>query len=159
MMLVTTRRAAIRPASSRRRSAFTLIEVLVVVAILVILATIAAVAVPKQIDEAKKSKAQLGCVTISRAVEAYHMSTSNPNQGNDEGLPTSLNDLVAPPFGGPSFLPEGAASLKDPWNHDYGVEQRTRPDKTPFLLIVASAPDGTRISQYGVGLNAEPKNQ
>src|SRR3954451_18441898 len=99
MMLTTLRRSP-----ARRRSAFTLLEVLVVVAILVILATVATVATTRYIEEARKSKAQLGCTSLSQAIEAYQMSSSNPGLTDDQKLPQSPNDLVTPAFGGTSFL-------------------------------------------------------
>lgn len=151
MLLATTRRA---PA---RRAGFTLIEVLVVVAILVILATIAAVAVPKQIDEARKSKAQIGCVTLSRAVQQYQISPANPGTTDDERLPQGGQDLVAPSWS-TSFLPEGQASLLDPWGKQYQFERSQKNDGTAYILVHTTAPDGTQISQFGVGANAQPRN-
>ena len=58
--------------TQRRRNAFTLLEVLVVVAILVILASVASVQKPStltkpRIDAAKSS----GCRTLSDAADAY----------------------------------------------------------------------------------------
>ncbi|MBP3959473.1 prepilin-type N-terminal cleavage/methylation domain-containing protein [Gemmata sp. G18] len=156
MMLATTR---LSPAT-RRRSAFTLIEVLVVVAILVILATIAAVAVPKQIEEAKKGKAQLGCKSIETAIESYQLSTSNPGLTDEEKMPTSITDLYQPPWGAASFLKDGQSNTIDPWGKPYQFERRSRTDGTAYVFVFTHAPDAanTRISQYGVGPNSEPRN-
>ncbi|VTR91830.1 general secretion pathway protein g : General secretion pathway protein G OS=Sphingobium yanoikuyae ATCC 51230 GN=HMPREF9718_03863 PE=4 SV=1: N_methyl_2: T2SG [Gemmata massiliana] len=158
MMLATTRRAAIRPVSPRRRSAFTLIEVLVVVAILVILATIAAVAVPKQLNEARKSRAQIGCVTIARAAEAYQINQANPGTTDDERMPQGINDLLNPSWT-TSFLPEGQASAVDPWGKQYNLQIQQRNDGNgSYILVHTTAPDGTEISQFGLGANSRPKN-
>ena len=154
MMLVTTRRSP----AARRRSAFTLIEVLVVVAILVILATIAAVAVPKQIDEARKSKAQLGCKSIETAINSYQISASNPGLADEDRMPQDISNLYQVPWGGASFLPEGQASTIDPWGKAYQFERRTHQDGTAYILVHTTAPDGQQISQYGIGPNAQPKN-
>src|SRR6266498_3950502 len=108
MLLTTTRR------SVSRRSAFTLIEVLVVVAILVILATIAAIYVPKQLNEAKNSTAVTGAVTISKAIDSYMLSSSNPGTSDEERMPPSPQSLVNPGWS-TSFLPDGQQSLLDPW--------------------------------------------
>jgi general secretion pathway protein G len=150
MMLATTRFAP-----ARRRSAFTLIEVLVVVAILVILATIAAVAVPKQLDEAKKSKAQLGCTTIAKAADSYAISASNPLP-EDQKYPNSVDDLVAPQWGGnvSSFLPDGRNSTVDPWGKQYQMRQIQNEDGTPGVLVFTTAPDNTPISQFGIGIKS-----
>ena len=153
MLLTTLRR------SQRRRSAFTLLEVLVVVAILVILATVATIATTKYIEEAKKSKAQLGCTTLDKAIKAYVMSSQNPGVLEEEKLPSGPGDLVSPFGGAASFLDNGPADIVDPWGKPYQFERRVKPDQTVFILVRTTAPDGTPISQYGIGLNAEPKFQ
>jgi general secretion pathway protein G len=152
MLLSTTRRP------SARRSAFTLIEVLVVVAILVILATVATVATTRYIEEAKKSKAQLGCQSISQAIEAYQVSASNNGQTDQERMPTDISNLYNPPFGGTSFLRNGQADTFDPWGKAYQFQPHTRQDGTMYILVHTTAPDGTQISQHGIGPNAQPKN-
>lgn len=156
-MLLTTRASANRPA--RRRSAFTLLEVLVVVAILVILATVATVATTKYIDESRKTKAQLGCVTLDKAIKAYVMSPQNPGVTDEEKLPTGPQDLVQPFGGSTSFLDNSAADLRDPWGKDYQFQRQNKPDGTVYILVTTQAPDGTQITQYGQGANAVPRFQ
>jgi general secretion pathway protein G len=152
MMLTTLRR------SPARRSAFTLLEVLVVVAILVILATVATIATTKYIEEARKSKAQLGCTTLDKAIKTYVMSSSNPGVTEEEKLPTSPQDLVTPFGTNTSYLDNGPADTVDPWGKPYQFERRTRSDgQTMFILVHTTAPDGTPISQFGIGPNANPK--
>jgi general secretion pathway protein G len=140
-----------------RRAAFTLLEVLVVVAILVILATVATVATTRYIEEAKKSKAQLGCQSLATAIEAYQMSASNSGVTEQEKMPSGPQDLVTVPFGGPSFLRNGQTDTLDPWGKQYQFDQRTRPDNTMYILVHTTAPDGTPISQLGIGPNSQPK--
>jgi general secretion pathway protein G len=152
MLLTTIRR------SSTRRSAFTLLEVLVVVAILVILATVATIATTRYIEEAKKSKAQLGCQSIATAIEAYQLSSANPGMTDQEKMPTDISQLYNPPFGGTSFLRNGQADTMDPWGHAYTFQPHTRQDGTTYILVITHAPDNTPISQHGVGPNAQPKN-
>jgi general secretion pathway protein G len=142
--------ATLRRTTDRRRSAFTLIEVLVVVAILVILATIAAVFVPKQLNEAKKGTAVTGCVTIAKAIDSYVMSPSNPGTTDQEKLPQSLEQLAVPGWS-TSFLPDGHQSLIDPWGNQYQAQQSQKEDGTPYLIVFTHAPDGTPISQHGAG--------
>jgi general secretion pathway protein G len=153
MMLTTLRR------SPARRSAFTLLEVLVVVAILVILATVATIATTRYIEEAKKTKAQLGCVTLDKSIKAYHASPSNPGILDEEKLPSGPQDLLRP-FGSSSSMLEGGQNdLMDPWGKEYQFERRNRPDGSAYIVVFTVAPDGTRISQYGVGPNSEPRLQ
>jgi general secretion pathway protein G len=143
--------------SSRRRAAFTLLEVLVVVAILVILATVATVATTRYIEDAKKSKAQLGCQSIATAIEAYMQSPQNPGMTDDQKMPSGPQDLIQPPFGGPSFLRNGQVDTYDPWGKPYQFQMHTRGDGTTYILVTTTASDQTPISQLGIGPNAMPK--
>ncbi len=151
MMLATTRR------STTRRAAFTLLEVLVVVAILVILATVATIATTSYLEGAKKTKAQLGCETINKAIKAYQMDPRNPGQTDEDKLPSGQQDLIRPFGSNSSFLEGSGNDLNDPWGNEYKFERRTRADQTVFIVVRTTAPDGTPITQYGQGPNAEPR--
>jgi len=131
-----------------RRSAFTLLEVLVVVAILVILATVASIAVTRNLDDARKSKAQLQCAAIAKAMESYYI---NQNSGNQ--YPTSLQELVTPPWGGTSFLNDPQADMIDPWGQQFQIQQTQANDGSLAgkPLVFTKAPDGVPISQHGIG--------
>jgi general secretion pathway protein G len=135
-----------------RRAGFTLMEVLVVVAILVILASVAIIAVPRYIDDARKNQALLRAQSLAQACESY-----NINPANDNGYPQSLNELLTPPFGGPSFLKNGVKDLQTPWNQPFNYEQRPRQDQTVVPYISTNAPDGTLISNFGIGDKATPQ--
>jgi len=142
MMLATpTRRVA-------RRTAFTLLEVLVVVAILVILAGVATVATTRYLDDAKKSKAQLQAKAISVAMENYYINTNSGNQ-----YPTTLAELVTPPWGGTSFLNDPQSDLTDPWGQQFQIQQQQANDNSlqGKPIVFTKAPDGVVISQYGIG--------
>lgn len=134
-----------------RRAAFTLLEVLVVVAILVILAGVGVVATTRYLEDAKKSKAQMACKGIAQACESYKMNSANPT--ND--YPQSLQDLIAPPFGGSGFLVNGQADMIDPWGQQYQIQFiQSNSDLTGtslMPLVYTMAPDGTPISNYGIG--------
>jgi general secretion pathway protein G len=152
MLLTTIRR---KPAA---RSGFTLLEVLVVVAILVILAGVATVATTRYLEDAKKTRAQLGCKGIAQAIETYQNNPQNPGLTDEERMPQDPSQLVNVPFGGPSFLRNGEADLLDPWGKPYQFEPRTRQDGTTYIIVLTVAPDGTQISQHGIGPNAIPKD-
>lgn len=146
MMLAPVRSAA------RRRSAFTLMEVLVVVAILVILAGVAIIAVPRYIDDARKSRAHLAAQSLAQACESYHI-----NPGNTDGsYPQALNQLVTPPFGGVSYVKGGQQDLMTPWNQEFIYEVKTKSDNSLYPLIYTVAPDGTKVSNFGIGDKAVP---
>jgi hypothetical protein len=104
------------------------------------------------------SRAQLGCAQLTIAIEAY-MNNPSCAGGHEDGTrePKSLRDLVYPPFGGPPLLRFGEADLLDPWGNPYQMEHIKRKDGTEYILITTTAPDGTPISQFGIGKNASPR--
>jgi general secretion pathway protein G len=138
-----------------RRAAFTLLEVLVVVAILVILAGVGVVATTRYLDDARKSKAQMACQGIAQAMESYKMNAANPT--ND--YPQSLQELLAPSFGGSGFLKNGESDMIDPWGQQFQIQFiQSNSDLTgtsQMPLVYTTAPDGTPISQYGIGPKAQ----
>ena len=145
MMLATARTRA------TRRAAFTLLEILVVVAIVVILAGVGVVATTSYLENAKKSKAQLGAKGLQTACETYYLN-------NGGTLPPQLADLLNPPTGGP-LLKNGQNDLLDPWGKAYQYEQKNHNDGTQYPYISTTAPDGLTISQYGLGqASAPPQN-
>src|SRR5579885_697023 len=108
-----------RPVSRRlpapSRAGFTLLEVLVVVAILVILASVATFAVVKYLRDAKLSQADLQMQKIEQAAKAYYTQSG----GN---WPTSIDMLVTQTEAGPPFLEGGASAITDPWGKPYQIE-------------------------------------
>jgi general secretion pathway protein G len=90
------------------RAAFTLMEVLVVVAILVVLAGIG-VGVFKYLDDSKEKVAQMGIKNLESAVIAYKL-----NHGN---FPDSLQMLTQSEGGKSAVLEE--KDLLDPWQRPY----------------------------------------
>jgi general secretion pathway protein G len=131
---------------SRRRGGFTLLEVLVVVAILVILSTVAVVATTRYLEDARKSRAQLQCQSLAQTIESYYL---NPQSGNQ--YPENLNQLLQPPFGGTSLLKNGEADLIDPWGQQYQVQFVQGDDGAMQPRVYTTAKDGTPISQFGAG--------
>jgi hypothetical protein len=99
--------------------------------------------------DAKQSKAELGCKGIAWAIEDYVNHPSNTKQE----FPRTLTDLVQPAWGGPSFLNNGFADLIDPWGEPYQTERVRGRDGAEYILVKTTAPDGTPISQFGIGKN------
>lgn len=95
-----------RAARHMRCGGFTLIEILLVVVIIGLLATIVTVSVPKHLEKARRSKAQADIGGIGVAVQSYYME-----QGK---YPTSLDALTA---GDDPYLEQGIP--KDPWGNEY----------------------------------------
>jgi general secretion pathway protein G len=98
--------------ASRRRSdrlGFTLMEVLVVVAILVVLAGVSSIAVFSYLDNAKIDRARSDVQAIENALKSYKLRFSN--------YPDSLDQLLTPPNGKPFF--DSQESILDPWGQRY----------------------------------------
>jgi len=103
----------IRPRSrsevAARRAAFTLLEVLIVVAILVVLAGVSSIYVFRYLDDARIDASRASASTIARAIQAYELRYGV--------APESLQSLITPPDGGKPFMePQG---LADPWGRPY----------------------------------------
>jgi general secretion pathway protein G len=146
MLLTTLRR------SPAHRSAFTLMEVLIVVAIIVILAGGAIIAVPRILEDVKKSRAHTSAVNISKMCEAYKINPANPTGE----YPQSAQDLISPGFGGSSYLQNGPEDLNTPWGQQFQIEPRQKSDGSIYMLVHTTAPDGTPVSNYGIGPKAIP---
>jgi len=95
------------PQRSNDRLGFTLMEVLVVVAILVVLAGVSTVAVFSYLEGAKQDRAKSDLQTLTDACKAYKL--------RNDGWPTSLQDLLA----GNRPLLETQESILDPWGNEY----------------------------------------
>lgn len=91
------------------RLGFTLMEVLVVVAILVILAGTASIFVMRYLEDAKKDLAQQDIWALDKAAKTYLIR-------NGGQPPQSLDQVL-------QYLEGGSTSnLIDPWGNQYGYE-------------------------------------
>lgn len=122
---LTPRQFDLRPARSDgrreavRRAAFTLLEVLIVVAILVILASAASIALFRYLEDAKVGRAKNDMRVIEQAINKYYLEhTQWPPEGPD-GLVA-----IAPQ------LQQGREGLIDPWGGQYFWELITMQDET-----------------------------
>jgi hypothetical protein len=97
--------------------------------------------------EQRKAWTHLHLRSLATAVEAYAACESNKTHE----LPSSLNDLVNPPFGGTSFLRHGERELIDLWGKPFQYERRLTAGGKESVLIWTTTPGGTPISQYGIG--------
>jgi general secretion pathway protein G len=122
----------VRSTRAARRVAFTLMEVLVVVAILVVLAGVGGVIYMRYLDEAKVSRAKLDIHAIEGVVETYKLKNSE--------YPPSLVILTQPQDGGLAYLEQSA--IIDPWGHEYGYEPNTTNPLTGKPLITSNGPGG-----------------
>ena len=150
MLLNTVRTARRGSQTATRRAAFTLLEVLVVVAILVILASIGVFAYMRYLEDAKKSQAQLKAKALATALNAYTLHPANV--GNAQPEQNDWTPLITPTFGS-SFLEKGEEDTIDPWNKQFRFGY-VSDGFNQIPVVFTYAPDGTPISQYGMGLPA-----
>jgi general secretion pathway protein G len=97
-----------------RRSGFSLAELMVVIVIIGLLATLVVPNVMKKLFVANATKAKADITAIEGAVEQYAVE----NAGR---YPDSLDVLVTPDENGFTFL-KGEVIPKDPWGFEYGYE-------------------------------------
>jgi general secretion pathway protein G len=133
----------VRRQNSRRsdRLGFTLMEVLVVVAILVILAGTASVFVFRFLDDAKVDRAKSDVKTIEGVCTAYKLKYGE--------YPESLQDLITPPNGGKPFL-DSADAINDPWGRPYQYNPSGQNSNGLKPDISTTSPDGEMIGNWMV---------
>jgi general secretion pathway protein G len=129
------------PKSSRTvRSAFTLIELLLVIAILAVLA---AIVVPKfsgRTEQARVTAAQTQISTFGTALDAFEVDNGYYPKGA-----AGLGELLVQPrealsWKGP-YLQDKGGIPKDPWGNDYVYECPGKNNTTGYDLM-SMGPDG-----------------
>ena len=102
--------------SAQKRAGFTLVELMVVIVIIGLLATVVAINVLPSQDKAMVGKARADIATLEQAIETYRL--------DNLAFPDSLEALVAAPAGlaNPERYRQGGYIRrlpKDPWGADY----------------------------------------
>ena len=110
----------VRHSRAAARVGFTLMEVLVVVAILVVLAGVGGVIYMRYLEDAKRDIAKTNVQSLAQAVEAYKLRNGD--------YPDSLLVLTEPQDNGSAYLEESA--LVDPWQQPYVYERENRNQRT-----------------------------
>src|SRR5262245_55243421 len=107
--MIVARNVAARATRAATRAGFTLMEVMVVVAIIVILAGVGAVAVNGYLERSKVDATKIGIATVEKAVQAYY---------NDNRVyPETLRVLLESPGAGlPAYLEQ--KDLVDEWGRE-----------------------------------------
>ena len=97
-----------------KRRGFTLVELMVVIAIIGLLATVVTVNVMDKMAEARITKAKADIVSINDAIKLFKIDSKNKGR-----WPQSLSDLF--PAGREPYISgkQSADELKDPWGTPY----------------------------------------
>ncbi|HET6576356.1 MAG TPA: prepilin-type N-terminal cleavage/methylation domain-containing protein [Fimbriiglobus sp.] len=132
-------RPASRRLAARTRAGFTLIEVLVVVSIIVILASVATFAAVSYLSGAKIDQATLQATNIQKAATAYFVKSGV--------WPDSLQQLVMrdPNSGAGPLLEGGESALLDPWQNPFQFEVMPDQTGTERFVVFTQSPEGQRI--------------
>ncbi len=104
----------------RRRAGFTLVELMVVIVIIGLLATVVAINVLPSQDRAMVGKAKADISTLEQAIETYRLDNLD--------FPADLQALVAAPAGlaNPERYRQGGYIRRlpeDPWGNAYGYRR------------------------------------
>ena len=119
----------------------TLLEIMIVVAILGLLATVVVTNLMGTFDNAKIGTTQSKIASVEQAVQMYYTQISE--------YPDSLKDLMNPPGG---FRPYVKSMPKDSWNNEL-FYKRSSGDK-PFVIFSAG-PDGSKGTKDDVYAKGE----
>ena len=115
-------RRRVASGSASNRAGFTLVEMMVVVVILGLLATVVAINVLPSQDRAMVTKARADIATLEQAIETYRLDNLD--------FPDDLQALVAAPAGLASpdrYRPGGYVRRlpEDPWGHPYQYRRQS----------------------------------
>ena len=116
--------------NERNPKGFTLVEILVVVIIIGIMATLVAQNVLGETDKAKLTKVKNDLQQIASAAERFYLDKSR--------LPESVQELVDEQYLKVSETP------KDPWDNEYVIEEgegRIR------VVVISFGPDGSQDTE------------
>jgi general secretion pathway protein G len=121
-----------------RNHGFTLVEIMVVVVILGLLATLVAPRVYDQLFRSQKEKAKMDIYNIKQAVEQYRID----HMGR---LPESLEELVTPDENGRVYIDDRRSTPRDPWDNEYVLEED--PERRGGIIIRSFGEDGERETE------------
>jgi general secretion pathway protein G len=120
------------------RTAFTLMEMMIVIAIIVMLAGLGAWSYMRYLESARESKAKLDITHIGEAVEFYNSDNAD--------YPENLQILTQPTEGKHAYLE--AKDIVDPWGQQYQYEPQNRSPTTGRPRISSTHQGGQPIANW-----------
>jgi general secretion pathway protein G len=124
---------------------FTLIEIMVVIVILGLLATLVLPNVIGASDEARAQTARTNCTTYASAVRLYRAEKGV--------LPDSLEKLAEPDEKGRSYITDLQV---DPWDHAYEIRRGNGPNDWE---VISMGPDGSPGTEDDITSKPTPKEK
>lgn len=116
-------------AKAAMRAGFTLIEILVAVAIIGILGTVATVSIPRILENSKIKAAKSAVDSIKNAVVTYNIEKGK--------YPNDLKALIEAKGDEEPILEGGEGALEDPWGTEYKLERKGK-----RIVVICAGPDG-----------------
>ena len=94
------------------------------------------------VEDAREAVAERNMQSLSNACESYYL---NPN--SKQSYPSLLRDLVSPPWGGPSYVKDGATALLDPWGNPfrYATSQGKKGNPITFIWVERTEDGKTKV--------------
>jgi general secretion pathway protein G len=124
-----------------RDAGFTLVEIMVVIVILGLLATLVVPNVIGMSDEAKVTKAQTDVKSIYESAKLFRVKNGK--------VPT-MEDLTTPDDKGQAYV-ENIGN--DPWDHEYVIRETERGK----FEVISMGPDGSDGTEDDISSNSEKK--
>jgi len=147
-MLIDSKMRKVRPADHERQKGFTLLEIMVVIVILGLLASLTIPSLMGNKEKADKQKAASDIVALENALDMYRLDNGR-YPSSEQGLAALVAKPERPPL--PRNYPEDGYIRRlpqDPWGNAY---QLRNPGKHGKLDVFSIGPDGLADTQDDIG--------